>query len=402
VTAALERRLWALAALVSLALVFCVTLVPTPDAETGTFHWCVLCGDAGLADAIANVVLFVPVAVAMRFAGVSARRTVALLCVVSVAIELGQLLVPGRDSAIGDVVANAAGAVAGVALVHGWRRRRRSASRAAAAAALALGVVAGAVWILRPRFPPTVYWGQWTPRLGQFAWYGGRVLEADVGGTALPDGRLADSRAVRGKLAAGEPLHLKALAGARTRRLAPIFSIADDRERGVVLIGADGDDLVLKVSSRAADLGLHEPELRWRRALAGVAPLDTVAVVVGRGAGGYCVALNGRERCGLAYPTGEIWALAQPLPKLWGCARGALGSLFLGVLGVSFGLLAPRRASGGVLAALLVAGAVVLPPLVGMASTPLLQLGGLVFGILTGVLVPERRLPGAAAPMPPP
>ena len=54
-TPASKRWLWGLMALVSLGLIFRFTLLPTSDPDTGTFHWCLLCGELGLSDVIGNV-----------------------------------------------------------------------------------------------------------------------------------------------------------------------------------------------------------------------------------------------------------------------------------------------------------------------------------------------------------
>lgn len=394
-TPASKRRLWGLVAMVSLALILSVTLAPTSDPDTGTFHWCLLCGDFGLSDVIGNVALFLPLAVSLYGAGVSGRKTVVALFLLSTTIELAQLRIPGRESALGDVVSNSIGAVLGVALARWWPSRRRSGIAAAAAASSALAVMVCTGLILRPHFPATVYYGQWTADLGMYEAYRGHVLEAHLGGLALPDWRLADSRAVRQGLLEGERLRVRAVAGPRTHRLAPLFSMADDRQRGILLIGADRNDLVIQVTTSATDLRLQEPALRWRDALVGVAPGDSLSIAVRRTSQGYCLALNGRERCGLAYAAGEAWGLVQTFPHLGSGASVGLDMLYLAFLGLPFGLLVPRRGSGYAMAGLLLAGAAVLPPLVGMAPTLVLHVIGLALGMLAGALIPaggERRV----------
>ena len=84
----------------------------------------------------ANIVLFVPfgalalVALPLRAPSrVSALAIIATGCLASIAIELAQLLVPGRVSALSDVIANTLGTAAGYGLMW-WmlrlsRRRRR-------------------------------------------------------------------------------------------------------------------------------------------------------------------------------------------------------------------------------------------------------------------------------------
>ncbi len=74
---------------------------------------------------VANVVLFVPLGIALAWRGVRFWRTVGLAAVISIAAEVLQFIVGhGRVAQTGDVVVNVAGAVIGwaifVALTVGW------------------------------------------------------------------------------------------------------------------------------------------------------------------------------------------------------------------------------------------------------------------------------------------
>ena len=81
---------------------------------------------ASTVEMAANVLLFVPVA--LFFAGVFPQLsgiTVWLMCTAtSVGVETAQLVLPGRESTMRDVVLNSAGAVVGVLLHHLLSRRR--------------------------------------------------------------------------------------------------------------------------------------------------------------------------------------------------------------------------------------------------------------------------------------
>jgi hypothetical protein len=386
------RVRWLLVATAGLAVIARVTLVATHGPDSGRFHWCMLCGGLGLADFLSNVVLFVPLAAGLRGAGVSGRITVALGAVLSLAVELAQLHIPGRESAFGDVVANTAGAALGACLLPLLWRRQRSMLGGAAASAATLAVVVFGGLVLRPSFPPSSYYGQWTARLRGFARYEGRVMSARIGDLALPPWRLPDSPAVRRLLRAGVPVRVRAVAGPRPAALAPLFSIYDGETREILLVGPDRDDLVLRVRTRAADLRLAPTELRWPAGLADVRPGDSLAVEIRRGRSGYCLALNGLERCGLGLTAGALWALLRSVPHLPARARAALDCLFLALLGLPAGLLLPRRAASLLVAGLLVAGMVLLPPLIGLTVTPPLQLAAFALGIAGGVLFPERAI----------
>jgi len=383
------RRAGAALALVSLALVLVATVAPVDGPDSGMVRWCPVCGELGLSDVIANVLLFLPLGAGLFWSGASAGRSVAAAVLLSAGIEFVQLRVmPGRDAALGDLLANTAGAVLGVALAWWLPVRRRSLARALAAAA-AVQVVFAALGLLhRPYFPPTVYYGQWTADLGQYEHYRGRVLSAEIGGVPLPSWRLGESAAVARLLAQGAPVRVHGLAGPATARFAPLFGIVDAAHREIVVVGPDRGDLVLHASTRAVDVRLRQPALRWRGAMSGIAPGDTLAVEVRRRASGYCLALNGREICGLALTAGQVWEFVQSVPHLPRAAGVALDCLAMALLGLLVGLVAPRGRAGYAPLVLTLLGAGTVPLLAGLAPTPLVQLAALALGFGAGARVP--------------
>jgi glycopeptide antibiotics resistance protein len=107
------RTLLQRAALVaSLALVFGVTLRPA-DAPNRVELAPWAPQSLNLVNVVGNVVLFATPAAVLWSFGWSLRRTVVAGCLVSVAIELLQLAVPGRTTATLDVLCNTLGAAAG-------------------------------------------------------------------------------------------------------------------------------------------------------------------------------------------------------------------------------------------------------------------------------------------------
>lgn len=389
-----RRWPWAVAAALSLAFIARVTLVPTWGFESGTFQWCVICGAFGLSDFIANVALFVPAALALRLWGRSARRIVGGLFLLSVAIELTQLRLAGRSSTLGDVVSNTTGAVLGVGLAWWWPRRRRSTGRAIIAVGLVLGGIVCGGLLLRPHFPADAYYGQWNADGSPYEPYHGRVLSADIAGMPIPWGRIPDSRAVREHLRNGAPLHVRAVAGRPPRPLTQLFGISDGHLLlGVLMLGVQRSDLVFLATTRAARLRLHEPDLRWPRALASVVPGDTLDIRAWPAAGGYCLQLDGRSRCGLAYAPDELWKLIAALPGRLAGAGRIVDDLFMLLLGLPVGLLAPRRRTALIPLLGLFLGVALLPRLVGLAAVTLPDLAALAVGVVVGALTPEGTPP---------
>ncbi len=127
------HRPWLTAGFVAAALgVVVLTIGPSPGELLFTVAQSVPGLDdlaSSTVEMAANVLLFVPVA--FLFAG-SARRLpgvlVWLICTAaSAAVETAQLVLPGRESTVRDVVLNSAGAAIGV-LLHALVTRRGSGS----------------------------------------------------------------------------------------------------------------------------------------------------------------------------------------------------------------------------------------------------------------------------------
>src|SRR2546430_13460067 len=139
-----------------LAVIAMATLRPLPGQPTMLLTTCIACGDHGVADFHLNVLLFVPLGAALGLVGKRVPRAALWGALLSIAIEVAQLYTPGRDSSIGDVIANTIGTAAGAMLltaspgwwfpVHAGRR-----SHLAAAVAIALCFFTGVV--LTPAFP---------------------------------------------------------------------------------------------------------------------------------------------------------------------------------------------------------------------------------------------------------
>jgi hypothetical protein len=195
-----------------LILVLFLTLSPQPPSEGSISGGCFWCGSFALADAILNLLLFLPIGflLALRH-GASPVRTWAGLTALAVAIEVAQLFLPGRFATLSDVLMNSAGAAAGIGLARLWRRGLalrgpESGGLTIVAGAAAACVTLGSTVLLSASLPESMWFGQWTPDLGNYEQYRGEVLEARVGELPTPGRRLDDSPAVRERLRNGDPL----------------------------------------------------------------------------------------------------------------------------------------------------------------------------------------------------
>ena len=240
---------------VSLLAILVATLTPIGGAPQ-PISLCLLCGDRGVADALRNVILFVPFGMAASRCGLRDARVMATAALLSLAVESAQIWIPGRDASLGDVVFNSMGAAVGLGVVRSsvwWLRppegRRRLLMLGAVAAVLGVFGATGA--LLQQDLPRSTYWSQWTPQLGHLKWYRGRIERVMLGPLDVPDGRISSSQIARTLLLAKAPLEIRAVAGPRVPALSSLFSIADEQSREILLLGPDRYGLVLRHRTRA-------------------------------------------------------------------------------------------------------------------------------------------------------
>src|SRR5690348_5075019 len=95
----------------ALALVAAVTLVPTRNGAGDELSvWCLTCGDFALADAVANVALFVPLGWALARTSLRLHRRLAVVLSTTIGVELLQhAVVRGRVASVADVITNTVG-----------------------------------------------------------------------------------------------------------------------------------------------------------------------------------------------------------------------------------------------------------------------------------------------------
>jgi hypothetical protein len=380
-----------------LAVILGVTLFPLEATEGPAPIFCVLCGDGALADGVLNAALFLPLAAALSVAGWRPWRTIALGALLSCGVETAQLVIPGRDPSLSDVLFNTLGTALGVALAHFapavWRPTPRRADVLSIAGALgAASVVTLTGVLLAPSFPEDVYYGGWTPRFGHLEWYGGRVLQASVDGLDIPDGVLGNSPQVRHELLVDSAIHIVARAGPRPQGLAPLFTIQDQHRREILLLGVDEDNIVFRYRTRAVAWGFIGPEIRARGALRGIGWRKPLTVIVHPAGDGYCVGVNATERCGLGYTIGTGWALLlgnQPV-SIW--LRPTLNVVWLVALFFPTGLWVRFGWAFAAVAALSLAGLLLLPAPIGLLPTPSAELLGALAGFLAGWATGRLRL----------
>ncbi len=370
--------------LVALAL---FVLLPQPVQDVENLEAQGSLGIGWLADALRNVLLFVPLGAGVRLATGSSLRALALGAALAIAFELLQTFIPGRFSSPVDIVTNTFGAWIGAWIMGHRESLLAPPPRQAARLAWVATLTAASIWIvgtlgLRPATPNTRYFGGHTPQLGHLAHYKGQVLEARIGDSEIPDAGLVDDQAtLKQSLRRSESIRIRFRRGPAPARLAPLVTLHDDLQREILLVGLERDDLVLRRWVRGAAWGLENPAHRWPVALAPnrageVAELEFV-LEKGRSR----ARIDERALADHAWSPARIWALVLPRDIASEATARILDAVCIAVLTLPVAFYA-RRAIVGLLelaglAALLVALPAVLE-CAAISATEWLAFGGTV------------------------
>jgi hypothetical protein len=204
------------------------------------------------------------------------RRAVIASFVLSSLIELAQfLMIPGRNSTIGDVLTNSIGGAIGFAIGRYGFALLRPSPRIAST--LSMGW--SAVWLaiqtisafgFSPDIPRSQYYGQIARQLGNFEQFRGRVLRASIADIVVPDTQFNDGPRVRELLLRGATVTTTIVPPGSARGIAPILRVADASQREIVLLAQNASGLIFGVRTGAATLRLRPPLF----ALKGVFPTE--------------------------------------------------------------------------------------------------------------------------------
>lgn len=388
-----------LGATIALLLILGATLVPFTITEPMRhFGLCFGCDEHGNADAILNVILFVPLGVALARSRGSRLRPVVFCACLSAAVEIAQFWIPGRDPSLGDVLCNTLGGGVGQLLAQFGSRslvpQPRTAARlslgAAAGAGLAFGLTAR---LFAPAFPLSTYYVRWTPDAGP---YRGRVLTVELGSLPLPPQKLPGAEPVRTLLQSGAPLQIVAIAGPKLTEFRSLFRIRDARDREIFILGPDRDDLAMRFRIRGSAWRLDQPDLRVRGVFDQVSFGDTLRIVARRDGRGYCLTMNGVGTCPIGFTIGSGWSLLWYSERLTQWLQDALGIGWVAGLVLPVGFWSRQRPESGVGIAILLISIFAIPPLGGLLSTPLTQVLGAAGGWTLGAILAKalrRRRP---------
>ncbi len=270
-----QRQFWWTLAAGWLMVILWLTLRSAPDqaARVMELPWyCVLCGEAGVADIILNLLLFAPLGVAAAALQLPRWRAFAFAVALTVAIETIQAkFLVGRDGSLGDVFANSGGAVLGWLLYPGLRQLGRPSPAVARAGVAVVLCLSTATWFatgigLQPALSTAVPWvGQLQHQWPGHDAFPGTINAAAINGVAVPNDPL-DRPASLGK---SVDLHVMLT---RTlplpARRTSLVRIVDGLGHPQISLAESGADLIAELQLRASRWGFHTPEWAFRGAMA--------------------------------------------------------------------------------------------------------------------------------------
>lgn len=405
---------WPLTLFVLLAILR-LTLSPAgQDQVIPEDFLCLLCGEAGLANLLRNVLLFVPLGIGLGLLIRSPVRAWLPTLLLTLTIEVTQIFIPGRNPLLVDVLANAGGGALGVAFVAALRasiRPEGSGWGHRLWLLLPFPALVATAWAFQLAPPDPPHYLQIQPRLAHLAIYPAQVFRAEVGGERVQVGRVGDPDALEDRLFRGDTVEVEVGIQPRSWGVASLVSVYTGERKEAFLLGVAADDVVLRLPFRAARLRLSAPDLRLTGALGGLeegsrALIRYWAPAGGLAKSGACLSLEGvgpgqaprtHEACGLRPTLGHGWSL---LYFIAGFTPGALEGthrVWLLLLTVPVGLLARRLRSVGLLGGAAGLTAWAAPAVLGsVAVTPPGQVALVVGGVVGGHLA--RRLWLAAFP----
>jgi hypothetical protein len=167
---------------------------------------------------------------------------------------------------------------------------------------------------------------------------------------------------------------------------------------------------------KAITFKLDEVDLRWRHALARIAPEDTFVVQTWRGEDGVCFSVNSARRCGFGYTIGDGWKLIfypehfpawlfQLLNICWMAgwtvgvgwwAAGTAAAKTTAAKNTAAGntAAAAPHAAAFLAAAFLAAALLLVPILTGIKTTPILEWIGALGGLGVGYMLSRASVIG--------
>jgi hypothetical protein len=376
-----RRWLGATLASVGLLAILVLTLYPNPRQARVADHTpllCLVCGEAGGADVVLNLLLFIPLAAGLTLLGWSRVRVVAVCFLLSLGVETLQLAAhTGRDASLSDLLTNTTSGALGAAIARrvdlllapGPVLARRL---SLAAAAAWLGILVFTAVSLRPWAPAGRLRNYCTASYPTSEIFSGTARTMTLNGVALFCDADLPRGGIRREIRRGEvALQTVALAGDPSlhRR---VIHLVRTPGKTLLVLAQQGRTAVLHAPTLAGAFGLFAPAVRLQRAFPSRpgGPVELDAGTDGRRLRLSAAHDGGRRRVELPLSPSYGWTLLFPVPIGPGAVLRIVTALWLAglILPAAYwaGLGTRPAVALGTLGAVAIAGLGLVPALAGL------------------------------------
>jgi hypothetical protein len=351
-------------------------------------------------DAILNVMLFVPLGMGLRLAGISRKRAFAIGLVTTITVELLQIWIPGRDTSLGDVLTNSFGGFIGILGADIWRvvvfPSRRAATRLASGWTLLwVLVLAASAELAHISLPNTTAWGTWSPELLHHDYFPGQVLSATAGGLPTPYAISAKSADVRRRLSSDSVvIEATIVGGIRTNPVSAIATVYDYTRSQIFMLGQREGNLIFSIRMRTADARVATPAIRLDSVFPPHRPAKSDTMMVTGGLIHHQLRISARARGVTRERTQPIdaglgWSYLLPFDYEYGPEATWLTVLWLAGLSAPAVYWASRAGRKALLTvgASLAASLMLIPFLTGVHATAWWEWIALALGVCVGILI---------------
>jgi hypothetical protein len=167
--------------------------------------------------------------------------------------------------------------------------------------------------------------------------------------------------------------------------LAPVFSIFDEDQRGILMVGPDRRDFVVWYRTRATAWRLDQPDLRllggWGSPEIGT---EVRASAWSPAGGTWCLVGPARQTCEAGFTIGSGWGILYYVEHLPRWLRHVLNVGWVVALLAPTGYLMRRRWEGAVALAVVLVAMGLIPALVSLRPTALSGWIGAAVGLVAG------------------
>jgi hypothetical protein len=177
---------------------------------------------------------------------------------------------------------------------------------------------------------------------------------------------------------------ISVIPGPADGRLLPLLDLHDSDGASLAFVGIERDDVVLRLRTRAAALGLHTPVFRYPRALRDAPRESPARFILSQHGKQRCLGVGEISQCRPGYSVGLGWAtfiFSEPLSP-W--TQEIISAVWIGALSFVPGFWARSRSVVWCGVLIVAAALLAIPPMTGLAPTPALQLAGAACGFVSG------------------